>query len=168
MQEHPDERPAARRRDAAGETWDGPTPRQTAAVPSSSWQFRSSTMAQLAVPFSPGRRCYAPKVTLPSDKREGPAAGTHVFPALEFLVMLLVHVPDTRERLVREYGAYSARRRARSSQGRYPHRDADSGRDLFHRRRRHTRLISPAAVSTPVGGIVETHRRGGPPPTRAM
>ena len=50
---------------------------------------------------------------LQSDKREGPTAGTHVFPALEFLAKLLVHVPDTRERLVREYGAYSARRRAR-------------------------------------------------------
>jgi hypothetical protein len=113
MQEHPDERPAARRRVAAGETWDGPTPRQTAAVPSSSLQFRSSTMAQLAVPLSHGRRCYAPQVTLQSGKREEPPAGTQAYPALELLVMLLVHVPDTRERLVREYGAYSARRRAR-------------------------------------------------------
>jgi hypothetical protein len=53
------------------------------------------------------------QVTLASDKREGPTAGTHSFPALEFLAMLLAHVPDTHERLVREYGAYSTRRRAR-------------------------------------------------------
>ena len=53
------------------------------------------------------------QVTLQSDKREGPTAGTHVFPALEFLAMLLSHVLDTRERLVREYGAYSTRWRAR-------------------------------------------------------
>jgi hypothetical protein len=53
------------------------------------------------------------QVTLHSDKREGPTAGTHLFPALEFLAMLLTHVPNVHERLVREYGAYSTRRRAR-------------------------------------------------------
>jgi hypothetical protein len=53
------------------------------------------------------------QVTLCSDKREGPTAGTHVFPALELLALLLAHVPDIHERLVREYGAYSTRRRAR-------------------------------------------------------
>jgi hypothetical protein len=52
-------------------------------------------------------------VTLHFDKREGPTAGTHALPALEFLARLPVHVPDKRERLVREYGAYSVRRRAR-------------------------------------------------------
>jgi hypothetical protein len=57
----------------------------------------------------------APKqqVTLRSDKHEGPTAGTHSFPALEFLARLLAHVPDRHEILVREYGAYSVRRRAR-------------------------------------------------------
>jgi hypothetical protein len=34
------------------------------------------------------------QVTLRSDKRDGPTAGTHVFPALEFLARLLAHVPD--------------------------------------------------------------------------
>jgi hypothetical protein len=53
------------------------------------------------------------QVTLCSDKREGPTAGTHVFHALEFLALLLAHAPDIRERLVRGYGAYSTRRRAR-------------------------------------------------------
>jgi hypothetical protein len=52
------------------------------------------------------------QVTLLSDKREGPTAGSHTFPALEFLSMLLAHVPDRHEILVREYGAYSVRRRA--------------------------------------------------------
>jgi len=57
----------------------------------------------------------APKqlVTLVSDKRDGPTAGTHAFPALEFLARLLAHVPDRHEILVRQYGAYSVRRRAR-------------------------------------------------------
>ena len=53
------------------------------------------------------------EVTLLSGKSEGPMAGTHTFPALEFLAMLLTHVPDHHEILVREYGAYSVRRRAR-------------------------------------------------------
>ena len=53
------------------------------------------------------------QVTLRSDKRQGPTAGTHVFPALEFLARLLAHVPDSSERLTRAYGAYSVRRRAR-------------------------------------------------------
>jgi len=53
------------------------------------------------------------QVTLQSDKREGPTAGTHVFPVLEFLAMLLAHIPDGHERLIRAYGAYSVRRRDR-------------------------------------------------------
>ena len=53
------------------------------------------------------------QVTLRSDKREGPSAGTHAFDALEFLALLLAHVPDFHEVLRREYGAYSVRRRAR-------------------------------------------------------
>ena len=52
-------------------------------------------------------------VRLRSDKRDGPTAGTHDFPALEFLARLLAHVPDANEVLVRHYGAYSVRRRAR-------------------------------------------------------
>ena len=52
-------------------------------------------------------------VRLVSDKRDGPTAGTHAFPALEFLARLLAHVPDSHEVLVRHYGAYSVRRRAR-------------------------------------------------------
>jgi hypothetical protein len=61
-------------------------------------------------PISLERLQYEPRkqqVPLQSDKREGLTAGTHVFPALEFLARLLVHVPNTRERLVREFGAYS-------------------------------------------------------------
>jgi hypothetical protein len=50
---------------------------------------------------------------LVSDKREGPTAGTHDFPPLEFLALLLAHVPDRHEILVRYAGAYSVRRRAR-------------------------------------------------------
>ena len=53
------------------------------------------------------------QVTTHSGKREGPTAGAHSFPALEFLAMLLTHVPDRHEILVRQYGAYSVRRRAR-------------------------------------------------------
>jgi hypothetical protein len=53
------------------------------------------------------------QITWHSDKRQGPTAGTHVFPALEFLALLLAHVPDVQERLVREYGAYSTRSLAR-------------------------------------------------------
>ena len=47
-----------------------------------------------------------------SDKPDGPTAGTHTFAALEFLALLLTHVPDHHEVLVRYYGAYSVRRRA--------------------------------------------------------
>ena len=53
------------------------------------------------------------QVRLLSDKRQGPTAGTHDFDALEFLALLLAHVPDHHEVMVREYGAYSTRRRAR-------------------------------------------------------
>jgi hypothetical protein len=53
------------------------------------------------------------QVLLQSDKSEGPTAGTHVFPALDFLALLLTHIPDCHERLIRAYGAYSVRRRAR-------------------------------------------------------
>ena len=34
---------------------------------------------------------------------------TKVFPAIEFLVELLQHLPDSRSRLVRTYGLYSSR-----------------------------------------------------------
>jgi hypothetical protein len=51
-------------------------------------------------------------VTIASDKREGPTAGTHRFDALEFLAKLLAHVPRKREMMVRYCGAYSVRRRA--------------------------------------------------------
>jgi hypothetical protein len=108
------------------------------------------------------------QVTLQSDKQEGPTAGTHVFPALELLVMLLVHVPDTRERLVREYGAYSARRRARSSQGRDPRRHAHSARDLTRCRWRHTRLAGAASDQTALGGIAQADFRGRSAPLRPL
>ena len=49
---------------------------------------------------------------LTSDKPDGPTAGTHTIDALEFLALLLTHVPDFHEVLVRYYGAYSVRRRA--------------------------------------------------------
>ena len=52
-------------------------------------------------------------MTIHSEKREGPTAGVHTFPALGFLAMLLSHVPGRHEALVREYGAYSVIRRAR-------------------------------------------------------
>jgi hypothetical protein len=81
-------------------------------------------------PVSLERLRYDPRkqqVTLQSDKREGPTAGTHVFPALEFLARLLAHVPDPSERLTRAYGAYSVRRRARSSHGRHPRRHPTGG-----------------------------------------
>ncbi len=51
-------------------------------------------------------------VRIVSDKREGPTAGTHDFPPLEFLARLLMHVPDKNHIYVRYYGAYSVRRRA--------------------------------------------------------
>lgn len=38
-------------------------------------------------------------------KRRGSTAGTHVFPALEFLGLLLVRIPDGHQRLIRVYGA---------------------------------------------------------------
>jgi hypothetical protein len=53
------------------------------------------------------------RVRLVSDKREGPTAGTQDFDPLEFLALLLAHVPDRHEILVRYAGAYSVRRRAR-------------------------------------------------------
>jgi len=53
------------------------------------------------------------RVQLVSDKRDGPTAGTHDFEPLEFLALLLAHVPDRHEILVRYSGAYSVRRRAR-------------------------------------------------------
>jgi Putative transposase len=52
------------------------------------------------------------RLRLVSDKREGPTAGTHDFEPLEFLALLLAHVPDYHEILVRYSGAYSVRRRA--------------------------------------------------------
>ena len=52
------------------------------------------------------------EVRLTSDKPDGPTAGTHTFSPLEFLALLLTHVPDYHEILVRYYGAYSVRRRA--------------------------------------------------------
>jgi len=51
-------------------------------------------------------------VRIVSDKTEGPTAGTHVFEPLEFLALLLAHLPRKNEIYVRYYGAYSARRRA--------------------------------------------------------
>ena len=59
--------------------------------------------------YDRGKKC----VRLVSDKREGPTAGAHDFDPLEFLALLLAHVPDHHEILVRYYGAYSVRRRAR-------------------------------------------------------
>ena len=53
------------------------------------------------------------RVRLVSDKPEGPTAGTHDYDPLEFLALLLAHVPDRFEILVRYAGAYSVRRRAR-------------------------------------------------------
>jgi hypothetical protein len=53
------------------------------------------------------------RLRLVSDKRQGPTAGTHDFEPLEFLALLLAHVPDSHEILVRYSGAYSVRRRAR-------------------------------------------------------
>ncbi len=53
------------------------------------------------------------RVRLVSDKREGPTAGTRDFDPLEFLALLVAHVPDHHEILVRYSGAYSVRRRAR-------------------------------------------------------
>jgi hypothetical protein len=44
---------------------------------------------------------------------------TKVFPAIEFLVELLQHLPDSRSRLLRTYGLYSAR--ARGTWARSPH-----------------------------------------------
>jgi len=52
------------------------------------------------------------RVTIVSDKAQGPTAGTHSFDALEFLARILAHVPRKSEILVRYYGAYSVRRRA--------------------------------------------------------
>ena len=52
------------------------------------------------------------QVQLASDKKDGPTAGIHTFDALEFLALLLAHIPDSHEILVRYYGAYSVRRRA--------------------------------------------------------
>jgi hypothetical protein len=56
-------------------------------------------------PIALGRPQYIPAksaVRLASDKRDGPTAGTHSFPALEFLAMLLAHIPNVHEHLVRE------------------------------------------------------------------
>ena len=53
------------------------------------------------------------RVTLVSDKAEGPTSGIHTFDGLEYLARLLTHVPDKNEVCVRYYGAYSVRRRAR-------------------------------------------------------
>jgi hypothetical protein len=76
----------------------------------------SSPATPPAPPLALERLQYLPQnnaVRLASDKRDGPTAGTHDFPALEFLARLLAHVPDAHEVLVRHYGAYSVRRRAR-------------------------------------------------------
>jgi hypothetical protein len=53
------------------------------------------------------------RLRLVSDKHEGPAAGTHDFEPLEFQALLLAHVLDCHEILVRYSGAYSVRRPAR-------------------------------------------------------
>ncbi len=53
---------------------------------------------------------FTKEVRLTSDKPDGPTAGTHTFGALESLALLLAHVRDHHEVLVR-YGAYSVRRR---------------------------------------------------------
>ena len=45
--------------------------------------------------------------------------GTKVFPAVEFLVEVLQHLPDSRSRLLRTYGLYSSR--ARGTWTRSPH-----------------------------------------------
>ena len=51
------------------------------------------------------------EVELASDRADGPYAGVHRFPALEFLARWLDHVPDRYEMRVRYYGAYATRRR---------------------------------------------------------
>ena len=51
------------------------------------------------------------EVELVSDRNDGPYAGIHRFPALEFLARWVDHVPDAYETRVRYYGAYATRRR---------------------------------------------------------
>jgi hypothetical protein len=60
-----------------------------------------------------GKDARRQQVSLQSDKSEGPTAGTHAFPAFEFLALRLTHIPGCHERLIRAYGACSVRRRAR-------------------------------------------------------
>lgn len=72
-------------------------------------------LLSFAVRPRPRRRCvpqFQKRLRLVSDKHEGPTAGTHDFEPLEFLALLLPHVPDYHEILVRYSGAYSVRRRA--------------------------------------------------------
>ena len=44
-----------------------------------------------------------------SGTREGPCAGVHRMPALEFIARWLDHVPERYETRVRYYGAYATR-----------------------------------------------------------
>jgi hypothetical protein len=53
------------------------------------------------------------RVRLVSDERDGPTAGTHEFEPLEFLALLLAHVPDRHEILVRYSGVHAEGRARR-------------------------------------------------------
>ena len=53
----------------------------------------------------------APTVTYRSDKSEGPTAGTETVDPLEFLVRVLVHIPDKGHVTTRYYGWYANRPR---------------------------------------------------------
>ncbi|MCP3903419.1 MAG: hypothetical protein GY715_07260, partial [Planctomycetes bacterium] len=91
-------------------------------------------------PVALGRMTYdadGGMVQIVSDKADGPTAGTRTFEALEFLALLLAHVPRKGEVYVRYCGAYSVRRRAAwreagvlAARGAAPVRDAeDAGGD---------------------------------------
>jgi len=71
---------------------------------------------------------------------------TKVFPAVEFLVELLQHLPDSRSRLVRTYGLYSSR--ARGTWSRSPHflRLAPEGWKRDHPPQPSHRLLAPTAT----------------------
>ena len=51
------------------------------------------------------------EVAVDSGTSEGPYAGVHRMPALEFIARWLEHVPERYETRVRYYGAYATRRR---------------------------------------------------------
>lgn len=99
----------------------------------------------------------AKAVTYRSDKSEGPTAGTETADPLEFLALVLVHIPDKGHVTTRYYGWYSNRPRGMRRQAKPAAADAP------------VPIVTPPRLApTTLGGVATADLRGRPARVPAM